>query len=51
LRIFDAATGYVVSSRRIEGSIVGSTLSAGFAYKNIVVAGSRAEKNPFGYAI
>ena len=51
LRIIDAATGSVVSARRIEGSIVGSSFSAGFVYKSVGLSGSKFEKNPLGHAI
>ncbi len=51
LRIVDAATGTVVSSRRVEGSIVGSSFSAGFVYKSVGLSGSKFEKNPLGHAI
>ncbi len=51
LRIIDAATGTVVSSRRVEASIAGSSFSAGFVYKNIGLSGTKFERNPLGHAI
>lgn len=51
LRIIDAATGAIVSSKRLEGAIVGSSFSAGFVYKSVGVSGGKYEKSPMGHAI